>query len=157
MTSHWTQRDQDKALGLRRVAYDADTSQYTFMDENGALFRSEPGSEYGQLIRVPNHIEKVELERPEAFQDNPRARPSGSVGHAPKTFQEFLPSTSLTTTGANPTPISNKSSTPKKHPKDKVKSAVSMSGVVLGLKRNVISLVGRRSERDGASDVRRNY
>jgi len=54
---------------MRRVSYDADTSQYTFTDAQGQAYTGPPGSTYGVLKPVPDPYTQVLKERPEAFAD----------------------------------------------------------------------------------------
>ncbi|KAF5313487.1 hypothetical protein D9611_008638 [Ephemerocybe angulata] len=105
MPNRWTQEDEDPARlpeGVKRVGYDTDTARYTFLDRKGTIYKGEPGSEYGHITPVPNPIAKVESERPEAFEDlgNPRARPADV--YAPKTFQEFVPPSLITSPSTSP-------------------------------------------------------
>lgn len=82
-----------------RVGYDADTSQYTFRDSHdGTLYTSEPGSEYGTLHPVaPSNT----TSRPQAFEEiDPESPPSHEDLNAPKTFQEFLPPSLMTSPSA---------------------------------------------------------
>jgi hypothetical protein len=36
---------------MKRIGYDADTSQYIFRDRDGSLWQGPEGSEYGKMIR----------------------------------------------------------------------------------------------------------
>ncbi|KXN85774.1 hypothetical protein AN958_10957 [Leucoagaricus sp. SymC.cos] len=51
----WTQYDEDDYRlpeGMKRVGYDADTGRYYFRDNDGAIWRSAEGSQYGELTKV---------------------------------------------------------------------------------------------------------
>lgn len=51
----WTQFDEDDYRlpeGMRRIGYDADTGRYYFRDGNGGVWKSEEGSDYGELTKV---------------------------------------------------------------------------------------------------------
>jgi hypothetical protein len=41
--------------GITRIGYDADTSQYTFVDEEGIVYQGAPGAKYGLLTPVTAH------------------------------------------------------------------------------------------------------
>ncbi|TFK25415.1 hypothetical protein FA15DRAFT_668487 [Coprinopsis marcescibilis] len=106
----WTQKDEDSNRlpeGVKRVAYDADSSKYTFKDRKGTLYTNDAGDQYGHLKPILNPAKKVETERPEAFnqtdgqeryipQDrSPLVDDSDSDSEipsapAPKSFQEML-------------------------------------------------------------------
>lgn len=36
---------------MRRIGYDADTGRYYFRDGNGGVWKSEEGSDYGELTK----------------------------------------------------------------------------------------------------------
>ncbi|KAG6887973.1 hypothetical protein C0992_010034 [Termitomyces sp. T32_za158] len=38
--------------GMKRIGYDADAQVYTFQDDDGNLYKGEPGAEYGVLTPV---------------------------------------------------------------------------------------------------------
>ncbi|KAF5313486.1 hypothetical protein D9611_008639 [Ephemerocybe angulata] len=98
----WTQlNDPDSQPdGIQRIGYDADNAQYTFRHPNGALYQ---GSEYGgDLTPVRDHIQRVEAERPEVFDDYTRTRPSNVS--IPTTFQDILPSSLITVTSCAAAP-----------------------------------------------------
>ncbi|KII94214.1 carbohydrate-binding module family 50 protein [Plicaturopsis crispa FD-325 SS-3] len=52
----WTQYDEDEyrlPSGMKRVGYDADTSQYFFRDtSDGSLWRGAQGAEFGEMTKV---------------------------------------------------------------------------------------------------------
>jgi len=51
----WTQYDEDSYRlpeGVKRVAYDADTQQYTFKDAGGKLYVGPEGTQYGDFTKV---------------------------------------------------------------------------------------------------------
>ncbi|OAX41094.1 hypothetical protein K503DRAFT_767959 [Rhizopogon vinicolor AM-OR11-026] len=53
--SRFTQFDEDSYRlpeGVKRIAYDADTQQYTFRDPSGQLYQNAPGENYGVLKPV---------------------------------------------------------------------------------------------------------
>lgn len=54
MSSRWTREDEDSYRlpeGMVRIAYDADTRQYTFLDTtDGTRYVSAPGNKYGTLV-----------------------------------------------------------------------------------------------------------
>lgn len=67
----WKPKMQDSARlpeGMRRVGYDADSRQYTFLDEKGALYQSDPGNRYGVLRPTGTHAERAEKQRPTMFE-----------------------------------------------------------------------------------------
>lgn len=41
---------------MKRIAYDADTRQYTYRDTNGSLWNSSPSVEYGNMYRVSDRV-----------------------------------------------------------------------------------------------------
>lgn len=52
---------------MKRIGYDSDTRRYTFRDERGILYQSEPGNEYGRLTPVSTQ-ESIQRARPNAFE-----------------------------------------------------------------------------------------
>ncbi|KAJ3507770.1 hypothetical protein NMY22_g16827 [Coprinellus aureogranulatus] len=109
MSHRWTQGDEDRARlpeGVKRVGYDTDTSQYTFLDRKGTLYKGEPGSQYGgKLSPVQDPIKQFEQERPQAFNN-----PDGTTDDAdddgprfaPTTFQQFVPAHLITSPKSGP-------------------------------------------------------
>ncbi|KAG1811268.1 uncharacterized protein BJ212DRAFT_564307 [Suillus subaureus] len=76
--------------GIKRIAYDADTQQYTFRDRSGQLYQNPSGETYGVLKPVsapaaPRRSVTITERRDPALI---RAR---SVKHPAKTFDDFLP------------------------------------------------------------------
>lgn len=53
---------------MRRVGYDADSRQYTFLDRKGTLYQSDPGNQYGHLTPMGGHAERAEMQRPTMFE-----------------------------------------------------------------------------------------
>lgn len=53
-SNKWSQYDEPeyRTGGMKRVAYDADSQQYTYRDTDGSLWESAPGTEYGNLKKV---------------------------------------------------------------------------------------------------------
>ncbi|KAJ8592160.1 hypothetical protein M405DRAFT_68916 [Rhizopogon salebrosus TDB-379] len=89
----FTQFDEDSYRlpeGVKRIAYDADTQQYTFRDRTGQLYQNTPGDTYGVLnpVSVPatprRRVTITERRDPALV----RAR---SIKHPAKTFGDFLP------------------------------------------------------------------
>jgi hypothetical protein len=67
------QQDSERLpTGMKRIGYDADTRVYTFQDENGVLYESEPGNAYGILRPVvPRDSERdIRRARPNAFESS---------------------------------------------------------------------------------------
>jgi len=103
MPKSWTQQQEDASRlpeDLKRVAYDADSSQYFFRDRKGILYSSEPGSEYGKL--TPIHTGGISTSRPNAFAPGKldRKPTNGQHDHEPSppsTFQDILPPSLITT------------------------------------------------------------
>ncbi|KAG2125880.1 hypothetical protein BD769DRAFT_1463847 [Suillus cothurnatus] len=76
--------------GIKRIAYDADTQQYTFRDRSGQLYQNSSGETYGVLKPVsapaaPRRSVTITERRDPALI---RAR---SVKRPAKTFDDFLP------------------------------------------------------------------
>lgn len=76
--------------GIKRIAYDADTQQYTFRDRSGQLYQNPSGEMYGVLKPVsapaaPRRSVTITERRDPALI---RAR---SVKRPAKTFDDFLP------------------------------------------------------------------
>ncbi|KAG1888714.1 hypothetical protein F4604DRAFT_1915753 [Suillus subluteus] len=76
--------------GIKRIAYDADTQQYTFRDRSGQLYQNPSGETYGVLKPVsapsaPRRSVTITERRDPALI---RAR---SVKRPAKTFDDFLP------------------------------------------------------------------
>lgn len=53
---------------MSRIGYDADTERYTFQDEQGVLYESEPGNAYGMLRPIVRDVGDVSKVRPNAFE-----------------------------------------------------------------------------------------
>ncbi|XP_006455273.1 hypothetical protein AGABI2DRAFT_194905, partial [Agaricus bisporus var. bisporus H97] len=113
----WTQYEEDSArlpTGMKRIGYDADTQRYKFQDEKGVLYESEPGSAYGTLRPIAER--DIRKSRPNAFEPSTKTTSPGSphtrsksttTGSNLRSFQDFLPSTAIT---SSPTPLSRESS-----------------------------------------------
>lgn len=52
---------------MSRIGYDTDTGRYTFQDEQGVIYESEPGNAYGLLRPVVRDANDIRRERPNAF------------------------------------------------------------------------------------------
>lgn len=53
--ARWSEYDTDEERlpeGMQRIGYDADTQIYTFRDQEGAIWESAPGNQYGRLRRL---------------------------------------------------------------------------------------------------------
>lgn len=84
--------------GIKRIAYDADTQQYTFRDRSGQLYQNPSGETYGVLKPVsapaaPRRSVTITARRDPALI---RAR---SVKRPAKTFDDFLPPEYITSAG----------------------------------------------------------
>ncbi|KAG1763504.1 hypothetical protein EV702DRAFT_181587 [Suillus placidus] len=84
--------------GIKRIAYDADTQQYTFRDRSGQLYQNPSGETYGVLKAVsapaaPRRSVTITARRDPALI---RAR---SVKRPAKTFDDFLPPEYITNAG----------------------------------------------------------
>lgn len=58
----WAYLDTDEERlpeGMRRVAYDADTQIYSYMDSDGSIWEGVPGAKYGRLHRVSNETSQA--------------------------------------------------------------------------------------------------
>ncbi|KAG0698003.1 hypothetical protein DFH29DRAFT_943503 [Suillus ampliporus] len=92
--------------GVKRIAYDADTQQYTFRDRSGQLYQNPSGEMYGVLKAVsvpatPRRSVTITERRDPALI---RAR---SVKRPAKTFDDFLPPEYITNAeDSNSTPDS---------------------------------------------------
>ncbi|KAF9045533.1 hypothetical protein BJ165DRAFT_1528389 [Panaeolus papilionaceus] len=110
MSTRWTQ-DQDDSTrlpdGFKRVAYDADTQQYTFKDRNGQLYKGEPGADYGTLTPI-GPLSSLEQTRPSAFATSHSRSQSLPYppGAPPKTFQDILAPEFMTTSSLSEQPSS---------------------------------------------------
>ncbi|KAJ6622785.1 hypothetical protein B0H10DRAFT_1909875 [Mycena sp. CBHHK59/15] len=93
----WTQFDEDSYRlpeGMKRVAYDADTSQYTFRDREGNMFIGPVGADYGVLTPMNKSGPSESADRPDAFatgQYKPKPNLSVQVQDSGSTFHDFLP------------------------------------------------------------------
>ncbi|SJL13229.1 uncharacterized protein ARMOST_16668 [Armillaria ostoyae] len=97
----WSQHAEDSSRlpeGFRRIEYDADTMQYTFTDENGKLYRSAPGEEYGTLTPVAG---SVSTDRPGAFSDGEKPKVESSETAPKLAFSDFLPPSAMTSASAS--------------------------------------------------------
>ncbi|KAJ3885978.1 hypothetical protein GG344DRAFT_27090, partial [Lentinula edodes] len=98
--SRFTQYAEDSTrlpVGLQRIAYDADTEQYTFQDENGRLYYSASGESYGHLTIVGSAARPSEAPtepKPKRSQTSPPTLP------APKSFYDILPPESIVSAGS---------------------------------------------------------
>ncbi|KAI0069283.1 hypothetical protein BV25DRAFT_1910971 [Artomyces pyxidatus] len=57
MSRQWNDYSEDVhrlPAGMTRVAYDAQTRQYTFRDGNGEIYLGSPGEEYGTMVPAQN-------------------------------------------------------------------------------------------------------
>jgi len=107
-TSNMGRWDQDEDIhrlpeGIVRVAYDADTRQYTFRDTTtGRLYRSAPGEPYGTLHPVLDHLPS----RPNAFAPEGSHRPRSRSAAQNTTFHDILPAHAIATspTGTSTSP-----------------------------------------------------
>ncbi|KAJ3920526.1 hypothetical protein F5877DRAFT_17016, partial [Lentinula edodes] len=89
-------------VGLQRIAYDADTQQYTFRDENGRLYYSASGESYGCLTSAGNGSAARGSEVPTTEpkpKRSPTSRSSPSLP-APKSFYDILPPESIASAGS---------------------------------------------------------
>ncbi|KAJ3899287.1 hypothetical protein F5879DRAFT_977338 [Lentinula edodes] len=103
--SRFTQYSEDSTrlpVGLQRIAYDADTQQYTFRDENGRLYYSASGESYGHLTSAGNgsaaRASEVPMTEPKPKR-SPTSRSSPSLP-APKSFYDILPPESIASAGS---------------------------------------------------------
>jgi hypothetical protein len=97
---------------MTRIGYDADTSQYTFRDEQGTIYRGAPRSEYGTLTPVTSSQAKTDNES-----SQPRPKVSiEATGPAPTTFHDILPASCITSPSSSADPnIQNHPSPPSTH------------------------------------------
>ncbi|GAW08377.1 carbohydrate-binding module family 50 protein [Lentinula edodes] len=125
--SRFTQYSEDSTrlpVGLQRIAYDADTQQYTFRDENGRLYYSASGESYGCLTSAGNgsaaRAGEVPMTEPKPKR-SPTSRSSPSLP-APKSFYDILPPESIASAGSttslksSPSPSSPSSSSSTSSP-----------------------------------------
>ncbi|KAF8352124.1 hypothetical protein F5887DRAFT_934084 [Amanita rubescens] len=102
----WAQYDEDQCRlpeDLVRIAYDADSRQYTFRDtSSGQLYRSDPGNSYGTLSPVSDRLDS----RPNAFAPTHDHSRSQSVQNPFVTFHDILPSHAIATSPTKATPPS---------------------------------------------------
>ncbi|KAG2069779.1 hypothetical protein BDR04DRAFT_1232044 [Suillus decipiens] len=101
--------------GIKRIAYDADTQQYTFRDRSGQLYQNPSGETYGVLKPVsapaaPRRRVTITERRDPALI---RAR---SVKRPAKTFDDFLPKEYITSADSE-----DSSSTPSSPSEDIVR------------------------------------
>ncbi|KAI5827070.1 hypothetical protein K523DRAFT_279760 [Schizophyllum commune Tattone D] len=138
----WTQFDEDRYRlpeGFKRVAYDADTKRYTFLDANGDKYVGNPGEEYGHMTPVANLPEQP---RPGAFSEEytHRPMPSGSSANAASSFLDILPSNRI---GSAPPPTDEKKASQQQRDKnlaDVVETVMpKVQGVVQNLRRSITS------------------
>ncbi|KAG1740359.1 hypothetical protein EDB19DRAFT_1709370 [Suillus lakei] len=90
MQAYFDQDSYRLPEGVKRIAYDADTQQYTFRDRSGQLYQNPSGEMYGVLKPVsapaaPRRSVTITERRDPALI---RAR---SVKRPAKTFDDFLP------------------------------------------------------------------
>ncbi|KXN89694.1 hypothetical protein AN958_05234 [Leucoagaricus sp. SymC.cos] len=119
----WTQFDEDSARlpeGMKRVGYDADTRQYTFLESStGMLYESAPGNEYGILRPIGRSANDQQKARPSAFApaDSADNETKLSVDLSVKSFEDFLPPAAITSPPSpkkfNLSPTSDSSSGPR--------------------------------------------
>ncbi|PBK61209.1 hypothetical protein ARMSODRAFT_981749 [Armillaria solidipes] len=98
---HWSQHAEDSSHlpeGFRRIEYDADVMQYIFTDENGKLYRSTPGEEYGTLTPAAG---SVSTDGPGAFSDGEKPKVESSETAPKLTFSDFLPPSAMTSASAS--------------------------------------------------------
>ncbi|KAJ4490400.1 hypothetical protein J3R30DRAFT_3421357 [Lentinula aciculospora] len=148
--SRFTQYAEDASRlpeGFQRIAYDADTEQYTFKDRNGALYRSAPGESYGKLIPVSDG--KAEAWRyNDGEHEHKRPQISTSNLPAPKSFHDILPPQAIASAGSYSPTSSNSDSSESLFslsPRSRFIEAArrstmpKMQGVVHNLRRSVTS------------------
>ncbi|KAJ2931012.1 hypothetical protein H1R20_g6069, partial [Candolleomyces eurysporus] len=99
---------------MRRVGYDADSRQYTFLDRKGTLYQSDPGNRYGHLTPMGDSTARAEKERPMMFEGNAPTNQSSQTTSKPLTFQDFVPPELITSPTYGPDEKPPK--TPKKSP-----------------------------------------
>jgi len=80
---------------MRRIAYDADTQQYTFCDHSGRLYESAPGSKYGVLMPVEPEAPLARRRNVTIIETPDPALRQWSEKPA-KTFDDILPSGYIT-------------------------------------------------------------
>ncbi|KAJ4496204.1 hypothetical protein C8J55DRAFT_496059 [Lentinula edodes] len=102
--SRFTQYSEDSTrlpVGLQRIAYDADTQQYTFRDENGRLYYSASGESYGHLTTVGSAARAGEVAMTEPKpKPQKRSQTSPPTLPAPKSFYDILPPESIASAGS---------------------------------------------------------
>ncbi|KAH7867674.1 uncharacterized protein C8R40DRAFT_75084 [Lentinula edodes] len=132
--SRFTQYSEDSTrlpVGLQRIAYDADTQQYTFRDENGRLYYSASGESYGHLTSAGNgsaaRASEVPMTEPKPKRS--QTSPSPPTLPAPKSFYDILPPESIASAGSttslksSPSPSSPSSSSSPTSPSSSPSSA----------------------------------
>ncbi|KAF7761732.1 hypothetical protein Agabi119p4_9724 [Agaricus bisporus var. burnettii] len=89
--------------GMSRIGYDADTERYTFQDEQGVLYESEPGNAYGMLRPIVRDMGDVSKVRPNAFEseNSLRSRSTSAASSNLHSFDDFLPSAAITSTSSS--------------------------------------------------------
>lgn len=136
--------------GFKRIAYDSDTTRFTFRDSDGHLYQGEAGAEYGILNPKAASTTSLSRTRPNAF----ASESSSSIPTPSKqksTFQDILPPDLITTSSLSEkkpeSPVKGGSPTV---PRQKLVKAVrksvlpKMQGVVHNLRRSVTSIRGKR-------------
>ncbi|KAG5728142.1 hypothetical protein E4T56_gene19268 [Termitomyces sp. T112] len=84
---------------MKRIGYDADTQVYTVQDHDGKLYKGKRGAESGVLTPV-GYI-SIASTRASAFDSGePRDSSPVSPSSIPSTFQDILPTASITYTKA---------------------------------------------------------
>ncbi|RXW12137.1 hypothetical protein EST38_g13719 [Candolleomyces aberdarensis] len=112
---------------MRRVGYDADSRQYTFLDRKGTLYQSDPGNRYGHLTPMGDPTARAEKERPMMFEGNAPTNKSSETTTKPLTFQDFVPAELITSPKYGPdekpppTPKSSKKSPSSRTSQEKEK------------------------------------
>ncbi|KAL1748302.1 hypothetical protein HDZ31DRAFT_79833 [Schizophyllum fasciatum] len=151
----WTQLDEDRYRlpeGFKRVAYDADSKRYTFVDANGIKYVGNPGEEYGYMTPVASLPQQP---RPGAFSDERThgSTPSVSSAEAASSFHDILPSNRI---GGAPPPTDEKKASQKQRNQnlaDVVETVMpKVQGVVQNLRRSMTS--ARRSSPKHFGDIK---
>ncbi|KAJ3806507.1 hypothetical protein F5876DRAFT_26740, partial [Lentinula aff. lateritia] len=142
-------------VGFQRIAYDADTQQYTFRDENGSLYYSASGEEYGQLsiLRSAARAEAASTEpKPKRSQTAPSSLP------APKSFYDILPPESIGSAGSTTSLSSSSPTSPSRSPRSRFIAAAKrstmprMQSVVHGLVKRSVTLRKKQGNQTGHQD-----
>jgi len=129
--------------GFKRIAYDSDSTRFTFRDCNGCLYQGEAGAEYGILNPVSDPIASLSRSRPNAFASESSSTPTPRrpPQKQKSTFHDILPSNLITTTSSGQNPESPTKTAPREQFVEAVRKSVlpKMQGVVYNLRRSVTS------------------